>query len=115
MNGAVGNYNAHVASYPDIDWPAFSRAFVESLGLDWQPYTTQIEPHDYIAELFDAIARFNTILIDFDRDVWGYISLGYFAQVRGQGTVGSSTASYPPTTSLIHLRRTRARLSHAAT
>ena len=90
-NGAVGNYNAHLSAYPDVDWPAFSQRFVESLGLDFNPYTTQIEPHDYIAELFDAIARFNTILIDFDRDVWGYISLGYFKQKTVAGEIGSST------------------------
>ncbi len=91
INGAVGNYNAHVASYPDIDWPAFSRAFVESLGLDWQPYTTQIEPHDGIAELSDAMKRIDTILIDLARDIWGYISLGYFKQKLKEGEVGSST------------------------
>jgi adenylosuccinate lyase len=91
INGAVGNYNAHLAAYPDIDWPAFSRRFVESLGLTWNPYTTQIEPHDYLAELFDAQARFNTVLLDFCRDVWGYISLGYFKQKTVAGEVGSST------------------------
>jgi adenylosuccinate lyase len=91
VNGAVGNYNAHVVAYPDVDWPALSRRFVESLGLVWNPYTTQIEPHDYIAELSDAIARANTILIDFCRDVWGYISLGYFRQALKPGEVGSST------------------------
>ena len=91
FNGAVGNYNAHLSAYPEIDWQANARHFVESLGLSWNPYTTQIEPHDYIAELFDAIARFNTILIDFDRDVWGYISLGYFKQKTVAGEVGSST------------------------
>jgi len=91
INGAVGNYNAHLSAYPDIDWQANAEAFVTSLGLSWNPYTTQIEPHDYIAELFDAIARFNTILIDFDRDVWGYISLGYFKQKTIAGEVGSST------------------------
>ncbi len=91
INGAVGNYNAHVASYPDVDWPAFSRRFVESLGLTWQPYTTQIEPHDGIAELSDAMKRIDTILIDFARDVWGYISLGYFKQKLKEGEVGSST------------------------
>ncbi len=77
INGAVGNYNAHYSAYPDINWPAHSQAFVESLGLDFNPYTTQIEPHDYMAELFDALRRFNTILIDFNRDIWGYISLGF--------------------------------------
>lgn len=91
INGAVGNYNAHLSAYPDIDWQANADAFVSSLGLTWNPYTTQIEPHDYIAELFDAIARFNTILIDFDRDIWGYISLGYFKQKTIAGEVGSST------------------------
>ena len=91
INGAVGNYNAHVASYPDIDWPAFSRGFVESLGLTWQPYTTQIEPHDGIAELCDAVKRIDTIAVDLCRDVWGYISLGYFKQAVKAGEVGSST------------------------
>ncbi|MDR2012102.1 MAG: adenylosuccinate lyase [Rhodanobacter sp.] len=91
INGAVGNYNAHVVSFPEVDWPAFSWRFVESLGLIFNPYTTQIEPHDYIAELGDAIRRCNTILIDFARDVWGYISLGYFRQLLKAGEVGSST------------------------
>lgn len=91
MNGAVGNYNAHLAAYPEVDWEAHSRAFIESLGLQWNRYTTQIEPHDYMAELFDALARFNTILIDLDRDIWGYISLGYFGQKKREGEVGSST------------------------
>ena len=91
INGAVGNYNAHLSAYPNIDWPAHSAAFVESLGLQFNPYTTQIEPHDYMAELFDALRRFNTILIDFNRDVWGYISLGYFKQKLKEGEVGSST------------------------
>ncbi len=91
INGAVGNYNAHLSAYPEIDWPAFAKQFVESLGLGWNPYTIQIEPHDYIAELFDAVARFNTILIDFCRDVWSYISLGYFKQKTIAGEVGSST------------------------
>ncbi len=91
INGAVGNYNAHLAAYPDVDWPEFARDFVESLGLTWNPYTTQIEPHDYIAELFDAISRFNTILLDFDRDVWTYISMGFFRQKTVKGEVGSST------------------------
>ena len=91
INGAVGNYNAHLAAYPDIDWPDFARAFVESLGLTWNPYTTQIEPHDYLAELFDAQARFNVVLLDFCRDVWAYISLGYFKQKTVAGEVGSST------------------------
>ncbi|HCQ9884006.1 TPA: adenylosuccinate lyase [Acinetobacter baumannii] len=91
INGAVGNYNAHLSAYPSVDWPAHSQAFVESLGLTFNPYTTQIEPHDYMAELFDALRRFNTILIDFNRDVWGYISLGYFKQKLKEGEVGSST------------------------
>lgn len=91
INGAVGNYNAHYSAYPEINWPAHSQAFVESLGLTFNPYTTQIEPHDYMAELFDALRRFNTILIDFNRDVWGYISLGFFKQKLKEGEVGSST------------------------
>ena len=91
INGAVGNYNAHLSAYPEIDWQSWAQTFVKSLGLDWNPYTTQIEPHDYMAELFDAIARFNTILIDFDRDIWAYISLGYFKQRTIAGEVGSST------------------------
>lgn len=91
INGAVGNYNAHLATYPEVDWAANAEAFIASLGLSFNPYTTQIEPHDYIAELYDAFARFNTILIDFDRDVWGYISLGYFKQRTIAGEVGSST------------------------
>jgi adenylosuccinate lyase len=91
INGAVGNYNAHVVAYPEIDWPAFARRFVEALGLVFNPYTTQIEPHDCVAEIGDAMRRANTILIDFSRDVWGYISLGYFRQVLKAGEVGSST------------------------
>ena len=92
INGAVGNYNAHLSAYPGIDWETNAREFIENdLGLTFNPYTTQIEPHDYIAELFDAIARFNTILLDFDRDVWGYISLGYFKQKTVAGEIGSST------------------------
>ena len=91
INGAVGNYNAHIAAYPDLDWERFARAFVEDLGLEFNPYTIQIEPHDGLAELFDAIARLNTILVDLDRDVWGYISLGYFRQKVVAGEVGSST------------------------
>ena len=91
INGAVGNYNAHVASYPDIDWPAFSKHFVESLGLDWQPSTPQIEPHDGIAELCDTAKRIDTIAIDLCRDIWGYISQGYFKQAVKAGEVGSST------------------------
>ncbi|WP_372882073.1 adenylosuccinate lyase [Psychromonas sp.] len=90
-NGAVGNYNAHLSAYPELDWQAFSEQFVTSLGITFNPYTTQIEPHDYIAELFDAIARFNTILLDFDRDVWGYICLGHFKQKTIAGEIGSST------------------------
>jgi len=92
MNGAVGNYNAHLAAYPDFDWEGFSRRVVEQqLGLDFNPYTIQIEPHDYMAELFDAVARANTILIDWSRDAWGYIGLGYFRQRTKAGEVGSST------------------------
>jgi len=91
MNGAVGNYNAHLVAYPDVDWPALSEQFIAGLGLEINPYTTQIEPHDYMAEQFDALARFNTVLIDFCRDVWGYISLGYFRQKTVAGEVGSST------------------------
>ncbi|OOF27847.1 adenylosuccinate lyase [Salinivibrio proteolyticus] len=91
INGAVGNYNAHLSAYPEIDWHAYSEAFVTSLGIDWNPYTTQIEPHDYVAELFDAVSRFNTILIDFDRDIWGYIALGHFKQKTVAGEIGSST------------------------
>jgi adenylosuccinate lyase len=91
INGAVGNYNAHLSAYPDLDWPKLAQTFVESLGLDWNPYTTQIEPHDYIAELFDSMARCNTILIDLSRDIWSYISIGYFKQRTIAGEVGSST------------------------
>jgi adenylosuccinate lyase len=91
LNGAVGNYNAHISAYPDIDWVAASAEFVSSLGLEWNPYTTQIEPHDYIAELFQAISRFNTVLLDFDRDIWSYISIGYFKQRQVEGETGSST------------------------
>ncbi|MDT0497612.1 adenylosuccinate lyase [Algiphilus sp. W345] len=91
INGAIGNWNAHMAAYPDIDWPAFSAAFLNGLGIDQSPATTQIEPHDFIAEYFHAVARFNTILLDFCRDVWGYISVGYFRQRTVQGEVGSST------------------------
>ena len=91
MNGAVGTYTAHHVSYPDVDWPALSREFIAGIGLEINPYTTQIEPHDFMAELFDCQARFNTILIDFSRDVWGYISLGYFKQKTVAGEVGSST------------------------
>src|SRR5437870_9912903 len=91
MNGGVGNYNAHLAAYPDFDWERFARAFVESLGLEFNPYTTQIEPHDSLAEQFDAIARANTVLLDLDRDLCGYVSLGYFRQKTQAGEVGSST------------------------
>ena len=91
INGAVGNFNAHLSAYPDVDWPALSREFVESLGLVWNPYTTQIEPHDWMAELFHALARYHTILIDLCRDIWAYISIGYFKQKTVEGEVGSST------------------------
>ena len=91
INGAVGNYNAHMSAYPEIDWQTGAQQFVERLGLTFNPYTTQIEPHDYIAELFDAIARFNTIIIDFNRDIWAYIALGYFRQQTVDGEIGSST------------------------
>ena len=91
INGAVGNYNAHQVTYPEVDWPAFAQRYVEALGLTWNPYTTQIEPHDYIAEIFDANARLNTVLIDLSRDIWGYIAWGYFKQNLVAGEVGSST------------------------
>ncbi len=91
LNGAVGNYNAHISAYPELDWHQLSEQFVTGLGLSWNPFTTQIEPHDYIAELFDAVARFNTILLDFDRDIWGYIALGHFKQRTIAGEIGSST------------------------
>jgi adenylosuccinate lyase len=91
INGAVGNFNAHLVAYPEVDWPALAERFVTGLGLDWNAYTIQIEPHDYMAELFDALARFNTVLLDFDRDVWGYIAIGYFRQSAVAGEVGSST------------------------
>jgi len=91
INGAVGNYNAHLSAYPEIDWQGFAQEFVESLGIQWNPYTIQIEPHDYIAELFDATSRYNTIVIDFCRDIWSYISIGYFKQKVVAGEVGSST------------------------
>ncbi len=91
INGAVGNFNAHLSAYPEFDWEAFAQKFVTGLGLTYNPYTIQIEPHDYMAELYDAIARVNTILIDLDRDVWGYISMGYFKQKVKEGEVGSST------------------------
>jgi adenylosuccinate lyase len=91
MNGAVGNYNAHLVAYPEVDWPALARDFVSGLGLEWNPYTTQIEPHDYLAEACHALARFNVVLVDLCRDVWGYISLAYFRQRTAAGEVGSST------------------------
>jgi adenylosuccinate lyase len=92
MNGAVGNYNAHLSAYPDVDWESFSKEVVEKrLGLEFNPYTIQIEPHDYMAELFDAVARANTILLDMNRDIWGYISVGYFKQKTKAGEIGSST------------------------
>lgn len=91
INGAVGNYNAHLSAYPEIDWKQFSKEFEESLGLTWNPYTTQIEPHDYIAELFNALERFNTIVLDFDRDIWTYVSNGVFKQKTIAGEIGSST------------------------
>ena len=91
INGAVGNYNAHLVTYPHVDWLAFAKQFISDLGLEMNPYTTQIEPHDYMAEQFHALARFNTVLIDFCRDLWGYISLGYFKQKTIAGEVGSST------------------------
>ena len=91
INGAVGNYNAHLSAYPDLDWSQYAQQFVESLEINWNPYTIQIEPHDYMAELFDAISRFNTILIDFCRDIWSYISIAYFKQKTVAGEVGSST------------------------
>ena len=91
MNGAVGNYNAHLAAYPELDWEGCARDFVTQLGLAWNPYTTQIEPHDGMAELFHALCRFNTVLLDFNRDLWGYVSLGYFKQKVKEGEVGSST------------------------
>ena len=91
FNGAVGNFNAHISAYPNLDWPNISKNFIESLGINYAPYSSQIETHDYIAEYFHALNRFNTILIDFCRDVWGYISLGYFTQKTIKGEVGSST------------------------
>ena len=91
INGAVGNYNAHLSAYPNIDWEQHCRKFVESLGLTFNPYTIQIEPHDYIAEFFHILTRINTIIIDFSRDIWGYVSLGYFKQKLKEGEVGSST------------------------
>lgn len=91
INGAVGNYNAHLSAYPDLDWASLAEGFISSLGLTFNPYTTQIEPHDYMAELFDGMARANTLLIDYARDIWGYISLGYFKQKTIAGEVGSST------------------------
>ena len=91
MNGAVGNFNAHISAYPDVDWPVLARQFVETLGLSWNPYTTQIEPHDWMAELFQSLTRYHTILIDLSRDIWAYISIGYFSQKTVEGEIGSST------------------------
>lgn len=91
INGAVGNFNAHLAAYPRADWESLGKSFVESLGLEWNAYTTQIEPHDFIAELFDGMCRFNNIILDFDRDIWAYISIGYFKQKKVEGETGSST------------------------
>jgi adenylosuccinate lyase len=91
INGAVGNFNAHISAYPDVDWPRLARHFVETLGLRWNPYTTQIEPHDWMAELFQSLIRYHTILIDLSRDIWAYISIGYFSQKTVDGEVGSST------------------------
>jgi len=91
INGAVGNFNAHIAAYPELDWPALAREFVESLGLRWNPWTTQIEPHDWMAELFHAMIRYHTVLIDLSRDIWAYISIGYFRQKTVEGEIGSST------------------------
>lgn len=91
LNGAVGNYNAHLSAYPDLNWSEISKNFIESLGLEQNPYTIQIEPHDYMAELFDAFSRFNNIVMDFDRDIWTYISMGFFKQKTIAGEVGSST------------------------
>ncbi|HBO22793.1 MULTISPECIES: adenylosuccinate lyase [unclassified Providencia] len=91
INGAVGNYNAHIVAYPEVNWHEFSETFVTSLGIQWNPYTTQIEPHDYIAELFDCVSRFNTIVLDFDRDIWGYVALNHFKQRTIAGEIGSST------------------------
>ena len=91
INGAVGNFNAHISAYPEVDWPELAQKFVESLGLDWNPYTTQIEPHDWMAELFQSLIRYHTILIDLCRDIWAYISIGYFTQKTVEGEIGSST------------------------
>ena len=91
INGAVGNFNAHLSAYPDLNWENITKTFVESLGINYATYSTQIEPHDYIAEYFHALNRFNTILIDFCRDIWGYVSLGYFKQRTIEGEIGSST------------------------
>src|SRR5699024_11739138 len=91
LNGATGNYNAHMAAYPEVDWPNFSRAIIEELGLEQNPLTIQIEPHDWMAELFHALMRFNTVLLDFNRDIWGYIALGFFKQRLKEGEIGSST------------------------
>jgi adenylosuccinate lyase len=113
MNGATGNYNAHVVAYPEVDWEAFARRFVESLGLAFNPYTIQIEPHDAMAELFDAYSRANTVLIDLDRDLWGYISLGYFRQKVEEGEVGSSTM--PHKVNPIHFENSEGNLGVANT
>ena len=91
INGAVGNFNAHISTYPEVDWPALAKQFVETLGLRWNPYTTQIEPHDWMAELFQSLMRYHTILIDLSRDIWAYISIGYFRQKTVEGEIGSST------------------------
>jgi adenylosuccinate lyase len=104
INGAVGNYNAHLAAYPEVNWPAMAKSFVEGLGLAWNPYTTQIEPHDYIAELLDALARFNTILIDFNRDVWGTSRRLLQAEVA-KGEVGSSTMPHKVNRSISRMPR----------
>jgi adenylosuccinate lyase len=91
INGAVGNFNAHISTYPEVDWPALAKQFVETLGLRWNPYTTQIEPHDWMAELFQSLMRYHTILLDLSRDIWAYISIGYFRQKTVEGEIGSST------------------------
>ena len=105
MAGAVGCYNAHMAAYPDADWPGIAKQFVESLGLDWNPYVTQIESHDYMAELFHAVARFNNVLLDLDRDMWSYISLAYFTQKLTEGEVRPRSAVPGPAASCSNLRR----------
>ncbi len=105
INGAVGNYNAHLSAYPDIDWPTFAKEFIESLGLTWNPYTIQIEPHDYMAELFDAVSRFNNIVIDFCRDIWSYISIGYFKQRTIAGEVAHQPCPTRSTPSILRMVR----------